>query len=126
MAARLDRSRKRVIEGDDCRFVGWCVRRRRRIKEIDELQLENGALSVRGQAAGDSENGRFSKGRIKDLVRKLGRELLRETEHATFWIFNVLAEENSSRIFLQARAQGFVHRIANPIFPGRQDFFVDL
>ena len=97
-----------------------------RIKEIDELQLENGALSVRGQAAGDSENGRFSKGRIKDLVRKLGRELLRETEHATFWIFNVLAEENSSRIFLQARAQGFVHRIANPIFPGRQDFFVDL
>ena len=90
------------------------------------MQLENGALSVRGQAAGDSENGRFSKGRIKDLVRKFGRELLRETEHATFWIFNVLAEENSSRIFLQARAQGFVHRIANPIFPGRQDFFVDL
>ena len=48
-----------------------------RINEIDELQLEHGALPVRSQTAGDAENGRFSKGRIEDLARKLGRKLLR-------------------------------------------------
>ena len=51
---------------------------------------------------------------------------MRETEHASLRIFDVFTEENSSRILLQTGSQGFVHRIADAIFPGRQDFFLDL
>src|SRR5882672_882208 len=45
-----------------------------RVDEIDELQLEDWSLAVRGEAAGDAENGRLGEGRIENLLWELGRK----------------------------------------------------
>src|SRR5438876_12363165 len=89
------------------------------VNKIDELQLKYGTPPVSSQTAGNTKNGRFGKWRIEDLVGKLGRKLLRKTKHTALGIFNIFAEENLSRIFLESGAQGFVYCIADPIFSGR-------
>ena len=82
------------------------------------MQLEDRALAIGRQAAGDAENRRFSQRRIEDLLRKLSGKLLREAKHATFGIFDIFAKDDASRIFFQAGAQCFVYRVADAVFPG--------
>src|SRR5437762_2788200 len=96
------------------------------INKIDELQLEHRAFPVRAKTTRNTENGRFREGRIEDLLGKLGRKLLRKTKHTALGIFNIFAEENPSRIFLESGTQGFIYGIADPIFPRGQDFLLDL
>src|SRR5439155_10377976 len=96
-----------------------------RINEIDELQLKDGSAAVSGQAARDAEDGRFSERRIENLFRKLGGEFLRQSKHAAFRVFDILAENHPSGVFFQSETQRFVHRVANRIFSGWQNFLVD-
>ena len=51
---------------------------------------------------------------------------MREAKHAPFRIFDVLAKDNPSRVFLETGAQDFIHRVPDAIFPRRQDLLVDL
>src|SRR5205085_8213946 len=69
-----------------------------RINEIDELQFEDRSAAISGEAASDAEDGRFSQGRIENLFRKFGRKFLRQSKHAAFRIFDVLAENYTPRI----------------------------
>ena len=90
-----------------------------RINEINELQLEDRPLAVRGQAARNTEDGRLSQRRIENLFRKLSRELLRQPENAAFGVFDIFAEYDSPGIILQTETQGLVDRVADPVFAGR-------
>ena len=89
----MPNERQRRVE----RFVtSWF---QRRVNEIDELQLEHRTLPVRRKPAGNAKNGRFRERRIEDLLRKFGRELLRQAKDAAFRIFNVFAKDDAARIF---------------------------
>ena len=50
---------------------------------------------------------------------------MREAKHATFGIFDIFAKDDASGIFFQTSAQCFVYRVADAVFPGRQDLFSD-
>src|SRR5439155_18011746 len=52
-------------------------------------------------------------------------KLLRQAEHTAFWIFDILTEKNSSRIFLEASTQSFVYRVADAVFAGRKDLLLN-
>ena len=97
-----------------------------RADEVDELQFEDRTLAVRGQAAGDAQDGRFRERRIENLLREFGGEFLGEAEDAALRIFDVLAKNDAPRIFRQARAQRLVHDIADAVFSGGQHFVVEL
>ena len=60
------------------------------------------------------------------MLREIGRELLGKTKHTAFWIFNVFAENDAPRVFFETGVQCFIDCVPDPIFPGRQDFLVDL
>ena len=51
---------------------------------------------------------------------------MRQSKHAAFRIFDVLAENYTPRIFFESKTQRLVHRVADPIFARRQNFLVDL
>src|SRR5205085_10469292 len=74
-----------------------------RINEIDELQLEHGTPAIGGQTAGDAEDRRFRQRRIENLFWKFGRKFLGETKHTAFRIFDVFAENHTSRIFFESK-----------------------
>ena len=96
-----------------------------RIDKINELQLEHRALSISGQSAGHAENCRFGQRWIENLLWEFRWKLLRQPEHAAFWIFDILTEKNSSRIFLEASTQSFVYRVADAVFAGRKDLLLN-
>src|SRR5947207_9899983 len=79
-----------------------------RINEIDELQFEDRSTAISGKTARDAEDGRFSQRRVENLFRKLGGKFLRQSKHAAFRIFDVLAENHASRILLQSESHRLV------------------
>ena len=94
--------------------------------EIDELQFEDRPFAVGGETARDAKDGRFRERRVENLLRKFGRKLLRETKDAALRIFDVFAENDAARIFVEAEPQRLVHDIADAVFSRRQDFVVQL
>ena len=88
--------------------------------KVDELQFEDRPLAVRGEAAGDAQDGRFREGRIEDLLREFGRELLREAKDAAFRIFDVFAE-NDALANLRSRPgrKRLVNRVTDAVFSRR-------
>src|SRR5690242_4806450 len=51
-----------------------------RVNKIDELQFEDRPATISGETASHPEDGRFSQGRIENLLRKFGRKLLSQPE----------------------------------------------
>ncbi len=47
------------------------------VNKVDELQLEDGPLTIGCETASDAEDGRFGQWRIENLFWKLGGKLLR-------------------------------------------------
>ena len=50
---------------------------------------------------------------------------MRKAKHAAFWIFDVFAEDDASRIFFETSAQCFVYGVTDAVFPWRQDLFIN-
>src|SRR5947207_8979875 len=90
-----------------------------RINKIDELQFEDRPPAISGESASDTKNCRFGERRIENLFRKFGGKFLGEPKDAALRIFNVFAENDTPRIFLESETQGLVASIANPIFARR-------
>src|SRR5204862_6813346 len=91
-----------------------------RVDKIDKLQLEDRPLPIRGETARDTQNRGLRQRRIVNLLRKIGGKLLRQAEDATLRIFDVFAENDPARVFLEAEPQRFVDRITNTVFARRE------
>src|SRR5947207_3958463 len=90
------------------------------------MRLEDRPPAISGESASDTKNCGFGERRIENLFRKFGGKFLGEPKDAAFRIFNVFAENDTPRIFLESETQSLVYSIANPIFARWQNLLVDL
>ncbi len=95
--------------------------------EVDELQLKHRSLAVGRETAADAEDGRFRERRIEDLLRKFGRELLRQAEDAAFRILDVFAEDDAVASLVSSPRRSALLTVSPMRYlPGGKHFVVEL